>query len=36
MNASESQGQVLDSLKDSPIQKECDALKQAILRQVFE
>ena len=32
----ESQGQVLDSLKDSPIQKECDALKQAILRQVFE
>ena len=33
---SESQGQVLDSLKDSPIQKECDALKQAILRQVFE
>ena len=23
----ESQGQVLDSLKDSPIQKECDALK---------
>ena len=32
----ESQGQVLDSLKDSPIQKECDALKQTILRQVFE
>ena len=33
---SESQGQVLDSLKDSQIQKECDALKQAIVRQVFE
>jgi len=27
----ESQGQVLDSLKESPIQKECDALKQVIL-----
>jgi len=24
-SASESQGQVLDSLKESPIQKECDA-----------
>ena len=23
----ESQGQILDSLKESPIQKECDALK---------
>ena len=31
MNAGESQGQVLDSLKESPIQKECDALKQVIL-----
>ena len=27
----ESQGQILDSLKESPIQKECDALKQVIL-----
>ena len=29
--AKESQGQILDSLKESPIQKECDALKQVIL-----
>ena len=31
LKARESQGQVLDSLKESPIQKECDALKQVIL-----
>jgi len=31
LSIQESQGQILDSLKESPIQKECDALKQVIL-----